>query len=105
MVSEGHLNVGRLQVQSPAYMEIQSPRAPNSSTSSHALNLRRRKIEIEVVEGARKDSGVKMVYSSNNTDRVNETDRIIQASPQTSDSGIDNTQQTADVGIDNTPRM
>ncbi|KAL8010745.1 putative amino acid/polyamine transporter I [Plasmopara halstedii] len=48
--------VGRstLQVQSPAYMEILSPRAPSSSTSSHAINLRRRKIEIEVVEGARK---------------------------------------------------
>ncbi|RAW21780.1 hypothetical protein PC110_g21776 [Phytophthora cactorum] len=51
------------------------------------------------------DSGVQMVNSSNNTDRVNQTDRNIQARPQTSDVGIDNTQQTADVGIDNTPRM
>ncbi|GMF40515.1 unnamed protein product [Phytophthora lilii] len=40
------------------------------------------------------DSGVQMVNSSNNTDRVNQTDRNIQARPQ-----------TADVGIDNTPRM
>ncbi|GMF34109.1 unnamed protein product [Phytophthora lilii] len=43
-----------------------------------------------------------MVNSSNNTDRVNQTDRNIEARPQTSDVGIDNTQQTADVGIDNT---
>ncbi|GMF66392.1 unnamed protein product [Phytophthora lilii] len=46
-----------------------------------------------------------MVNSSINTDRVNRTDRNIQARPQPSDVDIDNTQQTADVGIDNTPRM
>ncbi|GMF10659.1 unnamed protein product [Phytophthora lilii] len=46
-----------------------------------------------------------MVNSSINTDRVSQTDRNIQARPQTSDIGIDNPQQTADVGIDNTPRM
>ncbi|GMF41707.1 unnamed protein product [Phytophthora lilii] len=51
------------------------------------------------------DSGVQMVNSSIYTDRVNRTDRNIQARPQTSDVGIDNTQHTADVGIDNTPRM
>ncbi|GMF45080.1 unnamed protein product [Phytophthora lilii] len=51
------------------------------------------------------DSGVQMVNSSINTDRVNRTDRNIQARPQTSDVGIDNTQQTADVEIDNTPSM
>ncbi|CEG41940.1 uncharacterized protein PHALS_12252 [Plasmopara halstedii] len=51
------------------------------------------------------DGGVQMVNSSINTDRVNQTDRNIQARSQTSDVGIDNTQQTADVGIDNTPRM
>ncbi|GMF36652.1 unnamed protein product [Phytophthora lilii] len=51
------------------------------------------------------DSGVQMVNSLINTDRVNQTDRNIQARPQTSDVGIDNTQQTADVGVDNTPRM
>ncbi|POM66797.1 Transmembrane protein [Phytophthora palmivora] len=33
-------------------MEVQSPRVPSSGTSSRAVNLRRRKIEIEVVEGA-----------------------------------------------------
>lgn len=51
------------------------------------------------------DSGVQMVNSSINTDRVNQTDRNIPARPQTSDVIIDNTQQTADVGIDNTPKM
>ncbi|GMF20896.1 unnamed protein product [Phytophthora lilii] len=51
------------------------------------------------------DSGVQMVNSSNNTDRVNQTDRNIQARPQSSDVGSDNTQQTADAGIANTPRM
>ncbi|GMF25949.1 unnamed protein product [Phytophthora lilii] len=51
------------------------------------------------------DSGVQMVNSSSNTDRVNQTDKNIQARPQTSDVGIDNTQQTADAGVDNTPRM
>ncbi|EEY66613.1 uncharacterized protein PITG_16684 [Phytophthora infestans T30-4] len=35
-------------------MEVLSPRVPSSGTSSRALNLRRRKIEIEIVEGARK---------------------------------------------------
>ncbi|GMF30077.1 unnamed protein product [Phytophthora lilii] len=46
-----------------------------------------------------------MVNSSINTDRVSQTDRNIQARPQTSYVDIDNTQQIADVGIDNTPRM
>ncbi|RLN56967.1 hypothetical protein BBJ29_005916 [Phytophthora kernoviae] len=38
---------------STAYMEVASPRLPSSATSSRAVNLRRRKIEIEIVEGAR----------------------------------------------------
>ncbi|RLN49956.1 hypothetical protein BBJ28_00019982, partial [Nothophytophthora sp. Chile5] len=37
-------------------MEVSSPRLPSSGTSSRAINLRRRKIEIEVVEGVPKGS-------------------------------------------------
>lgn len=51
---EGGSTTGNLQVPSAAYMEVLSPRVPSSGTSSRALNLRRRKIEIEIVEGARK---------------------------------------------------
>ncbi|KAG7399378.1 hypothetical protein PHYBOEH_009043 [Phytophthora boehmeriae] len=35
-----------------AYMEVASPRVPSSGTNSRVVNLRRRKIEIEIVEGA-----------------------------------------------------
>ncbi|KAE9090058.1 hypothetical protein PF006_g25234, partial [Phytophthora fragariae] len=41
--------MGSLQVPTTAYMEVSSPRIPSSATSSRAVNLRRRKIEI--VEG------------------------------------------------------
>ncbi|ETO84688.1 hypothetical protein F444_01424, partial [Phytophthora nicotianae P1976] len=51
---EGGSTTGNLQVPSAAYMEVLSPRVPSSGASSRALNLRRRKIEIEIVEGARK---------------------------------------------------
>jgi len=44
---------GGLQVPATNYMEVASPRVPSSGTSSHAVNLRRRKIEIEIVEGVR----------------------------------------------------
>ncbi|KAE8968848.1 hypothetical protein PR003_g27699 [Phytophthora rubi] len=43
--------MGSLQVPTTAYMEVSSPRIPSSATSSRAVNLRRRKIEIEIVEG------------------------------------------------------
>ncbi|KAE9234549.1 hypothetical protein PF005_g1825 [Phytophthora fragariae] len=46
---EGESTMGSLQVPTTAYMEVSSPRIPSSATSSRAVNLRRRKIEI--VEG------------------------------------------------------
>ncbi|KAG6592441.1 putative transmembrane protein [Phytophthora cinnamomi] len=48
---EGGSTTASLQVSAAAYMEVASPRAPSSATSSRAVNLRRRKIEIEIVEG------------------------------------------------------
>ncbi|KAL4111724.1 hypothetical protein PRIC1_003402 [Phytophthora ramorum] len=51
---EGGSIPGSLQVPATAYMELASPRVPSSGTSSRAVNLRRRKIEIEIVEGAPK---------------------------------------------------
>ncbi|KAG6592428.1 Transmembrane protein [Phytophthora cinnamomi] len=51
---EGGSTTGVLQVPTTAYMEVASPRAPSSAISSRAVNLRRRKIEIEIVEGAPK---------------------------------------------------
>ncbi|KAE9278094.1 hypothetical protein PF001_g25325, partial [Phytophthora fragariae] len=47
---EGESTMGSLQVPTTAYMEVSSPRIPSSATSSRAVNLRRRKIEI--VEGS-----------------------------------------------------
>ncbi|KAE9073218.1 hypothetical protein PF007_g25884, partial [Phytophthora fragariae] len=43
---EGESTMGSLQVPTTAYMEVSSPRIPSSATSSRAVNLRRRKIEI-----------------------------------------------------------
>ncbi|GMF29307.1 unnamed protein product [Phytophthora lilii] len=51
---EGGSAAASLQVPASAYMEVTTPRAGSSATSSRAVNLRRRKIEIEIVEGARK---------------------------------------------------
>uniref|UniRef100_M4C382 Amino acid permease/ SLC12A domain-containing protein n=1 Tax=Hyaloperonospora arabidopsidis (strain Emoy2) TaxID=559515 RepID=M4C382_HYAAE len=42
-----------LQVPSSSYMEFLSPRLPSSGARSRAVNMRRRKLEIEIVEGAR----------------------------------------------------
>ncbi|KAI9917634.1 hypothetical protein PsorP6_012318 [Peronosclerospora sorghi] len=45
---------GSVQAPTTDYIEVQSPRVPSPGTNPRAVNLRRRKIEIEIVEGDRK---------------------------------------------------
>ncbi|RLN14682.1 hypothetical protein BBO99_00007536 [Phytophthora kernoviae] len=43
-----------MQVPSTSYVRVSTPRLPSSTTNSRSVNLRRRKVEIEIVEGAPK---------------------------------------------------